>query len=107
MSKHPWRLHIEKPKEVLTGLWRVETLTDADHYGSNYVAVLDSEGRVVADNADYYAQPITLEDARLIAAAPELLAALISTEEILEDEHWSTTKRVLRELIAKATGGQP
>jgi hypothetical protein len=43
-------------------------------------------------------------NARLIAAAPELLAAIIVLEDDLEDGHWSNTKAELRRLIAKATG---
>lgn len=43
-------------------------------------------------------------NARLIAAAPELLEAVMHLAEALEDGHWQNTKEHLRELIAKATG---
>lgn len=43
-------------------------------------------------------------NARLIAAAPDLLDAVVRLADDLEDGHWSSTKADLRRLIAKATG---
>ena len=43
-------------------------------------------------------------NARLIAAAPEMLSAIARLADDLEDGHWSETKAYLRELIAAATG---
>ena len=48
-----------------------------------------------------------LANARLIAAAPELLEALELCEEALEDGHWSNLKALVRDAIAKAKGEQP
>lgn len=91
------------------GPWRV-TQEYLDYCAKNTFsvapeAIIGPSGEIVVASSEWL--DLSPENARLVAAAPELLAALISTEEILEDEHWSTTKRVLRELIAKATGEQP
>lgn len=76
MSKHtpgPWALHCDGTSKTLTG---------ADHYNEPYVAVVGSDGKVVCDNAHYYAQQVSREDMRLIAAAPDLLDALEAFERI-------------------------
>ena len=71
MSKErKWHLHIQ-PGEKHT-----KTLTGAAHYDEDYVAVVDEAGNVVCDNAQFYAVRVSIEDARLIAAAPKLLEAL-------------------------------
>jgi hypothetical protein len=66
----PWRFHSAPPQK------NVPTLTGSEHYGEEYVAVVGANSEVVCDNAHYYSQSVSREDALLIAAAPELLAAL-------------------------------
>ena len=72
-----------------------------------YIYIQDSDGVAITDPS-----PLKIADARLIAAAPELLAAL---RHLLEDAvalnmGESDRSGVLveaRAAIAKATGGQP
>jgi hypothetical protein len=70
-------------------------------YGSSKFEVMTDE---------LHARPVavvnTLDDARLIAAAPELLAAL---EEIVKNDphNQSSAGVIARAAIAKATGSQP
>lgn len=65
----------------------------------------------VADKRDTPAE--TLANARLIAAAPELLAALVSAKEALDNCPWSDTvfdaddiRLKVESAIAKATGSE-
>lgn len=91
-----------------SGPWLREDLTvyALEHHGWRK-GVEQFRNRFDARPQGYCPEEELLANARLIAAAPELLAALIQVEELLEDGHWSNTKRVLRELIAKATGETP
>jgi hypothetical protein len=65
----------------------------------HYRMVVDADGFTVCDPS-----PMSEHDARLIAAAPELLAALQKIDaNAAESVEW--IRRVAREAIAKATGG--
>jgi hypothetical protein len=72
--------------------------------GKTYCAIRTYE-RVIADmrfvNLHY-----NEANAHLIAAAPELLDALLLCVDALEDGHWQETKQAARAAIAKATGEQ-
>ena len=46
----------------------------------------------------------TRANARLIAAAPDLLDALLLCVDALEDGHWQETKQVARDALAKVNG---
>ncbi len=69
-TKGPWKVHVEPAQK------NTPTLTGANHYDAEYVAVVAANGEVIADNAHYYAASLDPANARLIAAAPELLEAL-------------------------------
>lgn len=115
MSEHtkgPWRVHVNS---VVEGCTRsIATLTEADHYansGQPYTAVVGSDGEVVCDNAHYYPQGLDPKNANLIAAAPDLLAALVpflefaDSEKDLEGEILSVDMiETARAAIAKAKG---
>ena len=84
MSKHtpgPWSVSIN---QAVSDSGYINTLTGADHYSdpiggeffNPYVAVVGADGSVICDNAQYYAQDIDPKNVNLIAAAPDLLAAL-------------------------------
>lgn len=48
--------------------------------------------------------PYSREDAKLIAAAPEMLEALMETYKVLKNKHLYATSEILRNIIEKATG---
>ena len=48
--------------------------------------------------------PWSREDAKLIAAAPEMLEALMETYKVLKNKHLYATSEILRNIIEKATG---
>ncbi len=81
------------------GPWRVEGWSDAIGSGNT---VLDDDGRAVSDGR------ISAADARLIAAAPDLLAALRHAYDVLGTfHHEDPTNEVMvqaYEAIVKATG---
>lgn len=66
-SKGPWKVHRDKSGKTLTG---------ADHYDAEYVAVVSADGEVICDNAHYYPVEINPEDAPVIAEAPAMLEML-------------------------------
>lgn len=98
MSKHtpgPWRLSSESPNIIKR---------DYTHIGLG-----DSSGYLIAssmgnDNSGFYATVEEgLANARLIAAAPDLLEAL----QIMIDFGDETACEIARKTIAKATGETP
>lgn len=67
-------------------------------YGSGRIAMMECENEELSD-AEVTA------NARLICAAPDLLAALIEAEDALSDDgEYPCTLRRVREVIAKAKG---
>ena len=67
----------------------------------NYRMILDADGFTIAEPS-----PMGEADARLIAAAPELLAALqMIDSNAAESVEW--IRRVARAAIERATGGAP
>jgi hypothetical protein len=79
------------------------------HIGeSNPWLVYAPDGYAVADTRTYHGRHAdTKADARLIAASPELLAALIEATECLIDsgyDHEGNKVKYMRAIIAKATG---
>jgi hypothetical protein len=82
-SPEPWRIHVQNG-----GTRYVDTLTGANHYDSDYIAVVggamlpteendfeDDDG-VICDNAQYYAKPISAENARRIVACVNACAGI-------------------------------
>ena len=66
--------------------------------GDNRVAMLDCENEALCDSD-------IIANAQLIAAAPDLLAALIELQQMVEvGENNEGTHEVVREAIAKARG---
>ena len=106
-----WKLHIEPAQDY------TPTLTGACHYGLEYVAVVDGDGEVVCDNAGYYPQPVSIENARLIAQAPTLLTTTKIAYTILADirHQWhgrhtaegQSALSAMRDAIAHAEGRDP
>jgi len=86
------------------GPWKVIPESVAQHVEVFEVAEV-SHFRVIPDRLDTWAtQGDAFSDARLIAAAPELLEALIS---IAEDSSDEGARECAMEAIAKATGETP
>lgn len=103
----PWIFHISPAARY------TETLTGASHYDEEYVAVVSSTGTVICDNAQYYSCSLDPNNARLIAAAPELLEVatdLLNYAEMYLDlcdndsPHAELAIRSATAVIAKATG---
>ena len=95
----PWSLHIERYVKGLNPGGTVRTLTGNSHYGSDYLAILDANGEVVCDNADYYATAPNDRDFPLIAQAPHLFRYLrearAALDETLNDSLCKDIDRVL------------
>lgn len=75
------------------GPWHVDTRAGT-------TSVKASDGEIICDNERYYPQPLNPENANLIAAAPDLLAAIKNSD----DAHWTTA---MRAAMAKAEGRTP
>lgn len=67
------------------------------------VRVVDADGNVVCNDEPYYPHPVSFANARLIAAAPDLLEAL---EMMLEDPNAVENVIFAKAMIAKAKGEQ-
>lgn len=70
------------PTERVThtpGPWKLQRLDlfESGESGTGW-KVVGANGETICDNQTYYPHPVSLPDARLIAAAPELLEALKS-----------------------------
>jgi hypothetical protein len=88
MSKHtqgPWGFHYSND------------VGPDDDYFIEFFEVVNPLGDVIARVDE---EP----NASLIAAAPDLLEALLLCVDALEDGHWQETKQAARNAIAKATG---
>jgi len=77
---------------------------DGPDYGIGYRAIVDSEGYTICNSS-----PMGEANARLIAAAPDLLAVLRDVREAwlagrIEDVEGILTGDICRDVIAKATG---
>jgi len=88
------------------GPWTIETIPDHDTWiraGEEYICAVDQSGCPTETD---------IADARLIAAAPDLLAALTELLKIVETQRWSqpwpgrphAQAEAARAAIAKATG---
>lgn len=97
--------NIQKSKEMTKGIWRVSPRCSG-------VVVVDGKAteRDTPESIDYYggsliAESCTTEDAKLIAAAPDLLDALLEVmifaAEFINENHPATKKA--RAAINKAT----
>lgn len=92
------------------GPWRV--LAWECHAATTVVADVDGQQIVVAECSGHgrYADE-SLDDARLIAAAPELLEALQSIMKAIESRNYfaaeTHAQNIARAAIAKATGAAP
>ena len=51
--------------------------------------------------------PVMQANARLIAAAPDLLAACREASSLVDDGQWAKARDLLAEAVGKATGEQP
>ena len=86
------------------GPWQI--VDDVPSSAIGYRAILDAEGFIVANPS-----PMGDANARLIAAAPELLAALQDMAGAYQRHFdvmpvaWQTYDDIARAAIAKATGG--
>lgn len=84
------------------------------HEGGSGFEIVGANGDIVCDNQTYYPHAIDKKNARLIAAAPELLEALVRLMPSAEDNtagyggEPDEDEDILfaRAAIAKATGGQ-
>ncbi len=87
-------------------------MTDTQHTpGPWWFAQMDHEGNCVAGAGDrQLSVAISRPNARLIAAAPELLEACQTLATLLDTDDWIATGRLAvkqaRDAIAKATGAQ-
>lgn len=97
------------------GPWKVEEYTAGDSmfgFSPACAVMCRDDNKVVCEIPDYTVGQFDREDARLIAAAPELLEALIRLEsELVEDKYGNDYEpspfenlAVARAAIAKATG---
>lgn len=86
--------------------WRYEEYEDAASYKS--VRVIGSNGQTVCDSESYYPAPVEPEDAKLIAAAPELLECLIELRQWISQEiaHPNSPCGRADTAIAKALGDE-
>ena len=79
----PWVLHHQKNTGIDT-----ETLTGAAKYDGDYFAIIDGDGEVVCDNADYYAQSVDPENmgpiVKCVNSHDALVAALQDVAQTLD-----------------------
>jgi hypothetical protein len=73
-------------------------------WDSSTYEVEANDGTLICNMSGWKSPEASKANARLIAAAPELLEALKNIYDLLEDGHWQETKRRIFELIAKAEG---
>jgi hypothetical protein len=103
---------MDKAHTFTPGPWAVEGITRA---GGKTSAIISYGVNCYGDGPEGYvceARGVTLKDARLIAAAPELLAALqelhlrtvIGTEDQRHDALKKAWAAILKATITKATG---
>lgn len=81
----------------------------AHSYGRTYIRTIrDAQGEHIAHVCDLHdATPEAIANARLMAAAPDLLAALRALCEICEDDdQYPQNTEAARAAIARATGDQ-
>ena len=99
------------------GPWRFEFYkNDSDEYCHRVVgSYIDKNGwpDIVCDNEPYYPHQVSEADARLIAAAPDLLEALKKIASLGMSQFFTQAdfadecQNIARAAIAKATGEQP
>lgn len=66
--------HSKLPWKIVTIECNGKDISDNDKapddcgymYNGEYVAIVDADAGIVVDNADYYPQPVSLENAKLI-----------------------------------------
>ncbi len=78
---------------------------------THWADIVDERGYVVAQSQNLYGSEVAIDTARLIAAAPDLLAAckaLLAAYDAAEAAgHGTILKDTARAAIAKAEGGAP
>jgi len=102
-----WKIYDEN-----IGLMRVGTIVKDENKGWNYLTVCDMYEDVSNnyDEADFKLFPNAKENAKLICAAPDMLAALEFAAEQYQTYFadmpvaWQTVDNIIQETIAKAKG---
>jgi hypothetical protein len=90
------------------GPWTADKLQDRDTFNifaNGFVSAM-CQVSCMENSTRFTSGNEVAANARLIAAAPELLEALLLCVDALEDGHWQETKQAARAAIAKATGEQ-
>lgn len=82
--------------KVTLPVWYWFPVTGADYAGANYFVIVDRDGATVCNPS-----PMGQDAARVIAAAPDLLAALQRLVHPMADD---TDLENARDVIARATG---
>lgn len=84
------------------GPWKV--VIDEQPIGEPLVSVVDAEGYPVCNNETYYPAALDPKNAHLIAAAPELLAAVYTLIDCCDHTVYGGAVRYARAATAKARG---